>query len=167
MIFTTSLDLFCKIVTAVVTVLFAVIIYAQILQISEVGYAAPVSFSAFLILMYGLVFLYRPIKYVVDEDNITIKRVIASKRILLSNIASITAVKKKQLRWAIRLFGVGGLFGYWGSFSNGEFGRMTWYATNLNKAVMIESKNGKQIMITPNDVDGFINQVQNKLVGSI
>jgi hypothetical protein len=59
------------------------------------------------------------------------------------------------------------LFGYWGSFSNGEFGRMTWYATNLNNAVMIESKNGKRIMITPNDVDAFINQVQKKLVGSI
>jgi hypothetical protein len=131
--------------------------------VQEVGYAAPIIFSSIFIIIYLITFLYRPVAYTINGDSISIKRLIGSKNIALSDIANVTAIERKQLRWAVRLFGVGGLFGYWGTFTNGQFGRMTWYATNLNKAVMIETKKGKRIVITPDTAADFINEFKKKL----
>jgi hypothetical protein len=166
MTFKASLDTFCKIVTIGITVFFAVVIYIQAIQVQEVGYAAPIIFSSIFIIIYLISFLYRPVAYTINRDSVTIKRLLGSKNIALTDITYVKAIERKQLRWAVRIFGVGGLFGYWGTFTNSLFGRMTWYATNLNNAVMIETKKGKRIVISPNDVDAFINQVQTKLVGS-
>jgi hypothetical protein len=166
MTYKTSLDTFCKIVTIGITALFAIIIYIQAIQVQEVGYPAPIILSSFFMLIYLITFLYRPFAYTINRDTIAIKRLIGSKSIALRDITTATAIEKIELRWAFRIFGVGGFFGYWGKFTNSKFGTMTWYATNLNKAVMIETKKGKRIVMTPNDVDAFISQVQIKLVGS-
>ncbi|MFM7328528.1 MAG: PH domain-containing protein, partial [Bacteroidota bacterium] len=57
----------------------------------------------------------------------------------------------KKLRWSIRLFGSGGLFGYFGKFRNSTFGTMNWYATRLGKFVVIILRSGEKFVVTPDD----------------
>jgi len=63
-----------------------------------------------------------------------------------------------KLTYSVRTFGVGGLFGYFGKFWNKEYGNMTWYATRRDKAIMIITKENKKIILTPDEVEKFINE---------
>jgi len=56
----------------------------------------------------------------------------------------------------MRLFGSGGLFGYFGLFWNREFGTMTWYATRRDQAIMIITSSHKKLVITPDETDAFM-----------
>lgn len=63
---------------------------------------------------------------------------------------------------SIRTFGIGGLFGYIGYFKNSILGSYKAYATNSEKAVLIETSD-KPIIVTPDDPDLFVknlNQAQ-------
>lgn len=55
----------------------------------------------------------------------------------------------------IRIFEVGGLFGYFGKFSNKKNGVMTWYCTRRNKLVMVTTENEK-IILSPDGSEAFI-----------
>jgi hypothetical protein len=56
-------------------------------------------------------------------------------------------ISKEQMGFAIRTFGVGGLFGYFGYFSSKNQGSMLWYATQREKFVMIHLE-GNKIVLT-------------------
>ena len=58
----------------------------------------------------------------------------------------------------MRKFGSGGVFGYIGKFWNKQQGNMIWYATDMKNPVMIETKNGKKIVLTPDDREQFLEQ---------
>jgi hypothetical protein len=75
-----------------------------------------------------------------------------------SQIKNILKIENGKLSWSIRTFGVGGLFGYFGKFWSNEFGNMTWYATRRDKAIMIITKENKKIVLTPDEVEKFINE---------
>ena len=59
---------------------------------------------------------------------------------------------------SIRVFGVGGLFGYFGLFRNSRYGTMIWYATRRDQFVVIERSNGKTIVLTPDDPNLFVSE---------
>ena len=54
------------------------------------------------------------------------------------------------------MFGVGGLFGYYGNFVNSTLGSMTWYATRRDKAVLITTLENKKIIVTPDSPEEFV-----------
>jgi hypothetical protein len=56
---------------------------------------------------------------------------------------------------SIRLFGVGGLFGYTGLYWSKSVGRFTAYVTNRGHSILIKS-DSRQVMISPDDVEGFM-----------
>ncbi len=63
------------------------------------------------------------------------------------------------MKWTIRTFGVGGLFGYYGEFVNWKLGNMTWYATRRDKTVLIETVDDKKLIVTPDEPEAFIKQL--------
>ncbi len=65
-------------------------------------------------------------------------------------------VDKDKMGWAIRIFGVGGLFGYFGKFANKEMGNMTWYATRRDKTVLVTTTGNKKIIVTPDEPEAFV-----------
>ena len=67
------------------------------------------------------------------------------------------------MKWTIRTFGVGGLFGYYGKFRNKTFGNMTWFATQQKNYLIFETTNNQKIVLTPDDTD-MIKEIQ-KLIG--
>jgi hypothetical protein len=85
------------------------------------------------------VFLYMPVKIHVQEDNITIKRIMGEHKILFKDINTIEPINKSDLDGTIRTFGSGGLFGYYGHFKNKKIGKYIMYATSKDNLIKIGS----------------------------
>ena len=156
MTYTTSLDKLAKGTTFFVTVLFVAIVIGQLFVIKDGEIAAAVITTFVLLIIYFGIFLFRPINYKLNDNELIIHRSISDIKINRNEIKHVEHLEKSALSWSWRVFGVGGLFGYWGKFTNSKLGSMTWYATRRNNAVLIEMISHKKIIITPNDPDKFV-----------
>ena len=103
-------------------------------------------------ILYILVYLYRPVHYVLDGEHLIIKRPLKDVKIPMNEIKDAFIVKKDSMMWTERAGGNGGLFGFYGNFKN-NLGLMTWYATKLKNYVMIETIHSERIILTPDDTD--------------
>lgn len=163
-----TLDLASKIITGIVTILFLGIIGYNIWQLdiksgNLTHFGVTIFLTMLLVSIYGLCYLYRPIKYIVDKDKIIIKRPIKDLTLDIKRIKDAFLTKKESMRWTIRTFGNGGLFGYFGKFNNGTFGDMTWYATKRNNYTILETVDNEKIILTPDDIE-MVKKIR-KLIG--
>ncbi|MCW3106086.1 MAG: hypothetical protein JWQ09_592 [Segetibacter sp.] len=159
MTFKASLDGLAKGVTIAVSFLFALVLTQQIyLYLSGAHLSA--FFTALPILaIYFATFFFRPIYYDITEDKLVIHRTIKDVIIKRQDIKRVEPIHKDQMKWTIRTFGVGGLFGYYGFFVNSKLGDMTWYATRRDKTVLIETVDDKKFIVTPDEPEAFIKQL--------
>ena len=159
MTYKTSLDNLAKIVTVSLTVIFATIIILQITLISDGENRSPIFTMLALLIIYFGTFSFRPIGYTLSEKGLTIHRPLVNVTIPKNEIKSVNRLTKNELSWTVRTFGVGGLFGYFGKFSNYKLGSMTWYATKRKEnMVLVTTINDHKIVLSPNDADKFITE---------
>ena len=156
MTYKTSLDNLAKVVTIVISILFAAIIVGQISFIKDEGKFSPIFITILLMIIYFGTFSFRPICYKLTDDKLIIHRPLSDIKIIRAEIEKVEQLDNEKLSWAFRVFGVGGLFGYWGKFSNTKLGSMTWYATRRNNAVLITTIYNKKIILTPNEPEKFV-----------
>ena len=157
-----TLDLKSKIITGFVGVLFLVItVYNFKLIDFKAGDTTQTTIltltTVLIVSIFIFCYLYRPIKYVVDKNKVIVKRPINDLIIDLNNIKDAFLPTKESMKWTIRTFGNGGLFGYFGKFRNGTYGGMTWYATKTSNYLIIVTKDNDKIVLTPDDT-GMINE---------
>ncbi|MFM2361037.1 MAG: hypothetical protein RLY16_3030 [Bacteroidota bacterium] len=158
MTYKTSLDNLAKGVTLGVTILFFVIIAGQYSSSVTEG-KSPFIFSTMLLsLIYLGTFLFRPIRYSITDEKLIIHRPLLDIKIDRTTIEKVEQLENDQLSCAVRIFGVGGLFGYWGKFSNSKIGSMTWYATRRSNAVLVTTIHNKKIVLTPNEPEKFVTE---------
>ena len=158
--FTTSLDRLATIVTWGVSLLFITIIGVQVKELIHEFSTLSLIVIILLLLVYLFTFLLRPLHYTITDTDLIIQRPLSSKKIARADIEALELFINGELNWAIRTFGVGGLFGYFGRCFKGSIGSMTWYATRRNKAVLIRTKKGDRIVVTPDDYEGFVTALQ-------
>ena len=128
MTYKTSLDNVTKVITLGITILFAAIIIGQYSIIKDAtASATPIYITVGLLIIYFIVFAFRPVKYSLTADNLIVHRLFSNVKIERSEIKSVELVDKEKLSWSVRVFGVGGFFGYFGKFANAKLGTMTWY----------------------------------------
>ncbi|MBS1744635.1 MAG: hypothetical protein JST21_00550 [Bacteroidetes bacterium] len=156
MIYKTSLDNLAKGVTISVTVIFAAIIIGQFSLMKGIGQVIPICITIVLFLIYFMLFALRPIHYEVSTDMLIIHRLFPDVKIELSQIDKAQLIDKEKINWTFRIYGVGGIFGYFGKFSNSNFGNMTWYATRRDKTVLLQTFNNRKIILTPDEPEKFI-----------
>ncbi len=160
MIYKTSLDGLAKTITVAVTVLFTVIIIAQLSPITSEGLPNKFFIPVLLGAIYFISFAFRPVKYEVTAHGLIIHRPVSDVKIAGSKIKSVEIIEKEKTSWAIRVFGVGGLFGYYGKFANRQLGSMTWYATRRDKIVLLSTIDGRKIILTPDDPERFSGELR-------
>jgi hypothetical protein len=151
-----TLDWTAKIITGFVTALFLGINGFNFWMIDRASAQWEDYVSiVFSIILMGFIYIFcysfRPTKYIVDNEKITIKRPLKDLIIDLRNIQQVLLVSKESMKWTIRTFGNGGLFGYYGKFRNRAYGNMTWYATKRDNYLLIETDEHKKIILTPDD----------------
>ena len=143
------------------TITIVVVFFLILFPISSFSFEPPkpiISVISFL-LMYGAIFIAYgliPKRIAISVDQILIKNLFGSILINIKEIESFNKIQKLGLN--LRTFGVGGLFGYFGRFNEGDI----WYVTNTHKKVKIILKSGKVYMISPEHPDDFINEIQQR-----
>jgi len=125
------------------------------------GKPIPLYTSIVCIAIYTIAYAFRVLGYVLTIDELIIQRPLFNVYIPLKDIRDGGMVD--QHIKAIRIAGVGGLFGYWGTFASFSKGFMTWYVTRKDRLVMIVMKNNKKILISPDDAAGFVQELKEKL----
>jgi hypothetical protein len=147
----TSLGNWTKAITIAVTILFAFIIIKQFSFITNEGRPDPIYTTVLLLAIYFIAIVFRPIYYKITNDKLIIHRLIADVRIDRQNIKSIELIDRQDIGWSLRIFGVGGLFGYSGYFANSKMGSMTWYTTRRDRTVLVVTNDEKKIILSPDD----------------
>ena len=110
------------------------------------------------VLLGALVFMVRG--YVLTESSVEVLRLGWSTVLPLAGLAAVNG-EPRGLRGSLRLFGNGGLFVISGWFWNRRIGRFRAYATDPERAVLLRYRDGRQVLVTPHDVQHFIIRVRN------
>jgi len=154
--FTTSLDKFNKTTTILVFVFLLVIVIVAFFLIPK-GEPNIIDSIAFLpVILFFVVYLFRPNNYSVSTDKLLIHRILGNIEIQRNNIQSVQEIDESQVKNSLRTFGVGGFFGSFGKFWNSKLGNMTWYVTRRNNFVLVETKDKKKIILTPDKPEEFV-----------
>ncbi|NCI47107.1 PH domain-containing protein [Sediminibacterium soli] len=149
-----SLDKAAMIITISVTVMFAGGIVLQYAVVQET--AVPSIVSLLLLGIYITTYVFRPLYYVLTVHALIIHRPLGKVVIERSRIRSVGLLDDQNTNGTIRTFGVGGVFGYFGRFSNVSIGNMTWYATRRKKLVLVLTQDNQKIIITPDEAETFL-----------
>jgi hypothetical protein len=158
--FTTSLDKFNKTTTVIVIVLLLVIL---IVAFSLMPNGEPDIIDSIVLLpiiITIIVYLFRPNNYSISPDKLLIHRMLGDVEIDRDNIQSVQEIDESQVKDSLRTFGVGGFFGNFGTFWNNKLGKMTWYVTRKNNFVLVETKDQKKIILTPDKPEEFVASFQ-------
>ena len=89
-----------------------------------------------------------PQRLEICRDKIVILRRYKSITISANEIMSVERLPEGAMRGAIRTFGVGGLFGYFGSYRTRKLGSFTLYATSFQNLFIIRKCDGKNVVIS-------------------
>lgn len=89
-----------------------------------------------------------PQRLEIGEDKIVILRRYKSVVLPREQIKSVTSLPSVALRGAIRTFGVGGFFGYFGQYYTSSVGSFTLYATSFENLFLIKKWDGKSIVVS-------------------
>jgi hypothetical protein len=144
-LFSASYDTTTKILSAVVLIVSLVIVATT---------HSVVAGSLTALILVGA-YAWSPRGYAVTGGSIEVNRLIGTVRVPLDGVREVRAATKDDFRGCLRLFGNGGLFGYYGLFRTSKLGKSTWYVTNRGKAVVVIT-GSKTVLFSPDDVDGFI-----------
>lgn len=159
-VFKGSLDKLAKITTIAITLLF-VILGCGLFLIPD--YKNPlISYSVvlWLFIIYFSTYLFRPINYRIASDSVVVHRSVKDIEIKIQDIDEVRLLSKTDLAWSWRILGVGGLFGYFGNFANKKLGSMKWYLTRRDQSVLLLTKEGKKIIISPDDRQNFVEMLR-------
>lgn len=107
----------------------------------------------------GFAWACSPRGYIVSEASIRVKRLIGDALVPLVGVREVRRATREDFRRAIRLFGSGGLFGYYGWFRTSRLGRSLWYVTDRSRVVVVAT-DAQTVVFSPDDVDGFIAAVR-------
>jgi hypothetical protein len=108
-----------------------------------------------LFLLICLSYAYSTRGYACQGRSIVVKRLVGDVTIPLDGLREARAATRDDLCGCVRLWGNGGLFGYYGLFRTAKLGKCTWYMTNRKNAVVLVTES-KTVLLSPDEVDGFL-----------
>ncbi|MCF0071101.1 PH domain-containing protein [Dyadobacter sp. CY261] len=158
--YSASLDKSTKLLTIGLTVFFIAVLVFEAVTFSAEARVGFFASAVILVVTYLYAYLYHPTGYTLNASELHIHRPIGSLTYARGQFTSVKVVPKENLRYSLRTFGVGGLFGYYGKFYNAAYGHMSWYLTRREHLVMITLENKKNILLSPDEADAFLKNLQ-------
>lgn len=164
--FNASLGTTVKVTTVIIVGLFLLIGVALlllfVLSLSEENFdRKSIMMPIVAIGLFGLlywVFTERIIGYEVLNEGVKIIKGNDVQLIKKDLILEVKSIDYKDLRFSVRTFGIGGVFGFSASFTNKKFGDMTWSFTSKDNLVMIVTQKQK-FVVSPDNRTLFITKV--------
>lgn len=156
-IFKTTIDFKVKIITSVVIVFSLLLTLTITIWDSISSISVIILFSLWTLIIFS--FLLSPYGYSLGSENITILTRIKKFNIPVQGLTTVKKITREELsRGFIRVFGIGGLFGYLGIFYLKGFGFCFSFATNYTDLVLIKSK--MTFLISPANSDLFLRMIK-------
>jgi len=115
--------------------------------------------GAFFALILVGSYAWSPRGYRIEDGCVVVARLIGEARIPLDGIREIRRSGGNDFDGCIRLFGNGGLFGYYGLFRTSRLGKCTWYVTNRANIVVLITES-KTALFSPDEVEGFLSAIR-------
>ncbi len=132
--------------------------YDRTTRIVSAAACAVLLLVALAVFVTFLAYAWSPRRYAVSEGAIVVRRLVGSVRIPLSGIREARRAIPDDLRGCIRLWGSGGMFGYYGLFRTSHLGNCTWYVTDRRNIVVVRT-DAKTALFSPDDVEGFLTAI--------
>ena len=116
--------------------------------------------SAILFMVFAVIYACTPKEVTLEDNAVVIKKTFGKITIPYSKIREVSFFEK--LNWkTIRIFGSGGLFGWFGLFSVPGVGDVRIYARRKRDFVLIKAD--KNYLIAPENPEEFIRNLNRKL----
>lgn len=96
-------------------------------------------------------YIYATKHYVLDDSELTIVKRGTKRKIKLDSIFEVVVLSEEDMKNAMRNFGVGGFFGFNGNYHIAEIGKITLHGTQRKNGILITTRLGEKIVITPDD----------------
>ena len=100
--------------------------------------------------------LWAPQSYSLDGNVVTVRRRIGEVKIHVAEAPE----RWNGRGWGLRLFGSGGLYGYFGYFYVRAIGSVHMYATNRHTMVLLVDEEGRKSVVSPNEPDRLIQRLK-------
>ena len=144
--------------TKIVSVtLLALLIAVPVMAMPAGAVAVIAAFGSVLVI--GLSYAYSPRGYEISGGEFRIKRLIGDVVFPLERLRFVRATTDADFWGSVRLWGSGGLFGYYGWFWSKALGRSSWYVTDRSKAVIV-TDGDRVILVSPDDRDVFLTAIR-------
>lgn len=155
--YSASLDKASLIITFCIGLLFSALLYFNLTKIPQAAGNAEILMTLILSSLLMLVifagsYLYHVTAYQLTTTDLIIRRPLTDKSIPLSQVIGVEVPSKKQMSYTMRIFGNGGVFGYFGKFRNDHFGKMTWFVTQRKNYLALRLANEQILIISPDDL---------------
>lgn len=118
--------------------------------------------SVILIFIPIFSWLFSVGEYVLESDGLSIKRKIFPIKIKYEEIKKVSRLGYQDIKSSIRIFGNGGLFGFYGIFRNESIGNYRAYFSNFSDLVLIETDK-KKFVISPENPDIFTDYLKSRI----
>lgn len=116
---------------------------------------------AVLIAVLLITFFVSPRSYTVAKGQLIIERPLNQKVFDLHATSTAELIDPDSgAGHGLRLWGSGGMFGYFGIFHNSDLGKYYLAATRSSNRVMITTSSGKKVVITPDDPVALIDALK-------
>ena len=124
--FSASYDLTTKIISG----------FVCLALLAAVGAAHSFAIDCLGLLILAACVAYSPRSYIIEGQSILVQRLAGAARVPLQDVRDVRRTTPEDLRGCIRLWGSGGVFGYYGLFRTSKLGKSTWYVTSRNNSVV-------------------------------
>lgn len=104
-------------------------------------------------------FAYSVRSYSFAEGSVVVNRLIGNVRVPLEGIREARPATADDFSGCIRLWGSGGMFGYYGWFRTSRLGTCKWYVTDRSKAVVVRTET-QTILFSPDEGDRFLERIR-------
>lgn len=155
-VFDTRMGRSVKIITAITHFL---ILPVPVVLMCSAGWLPALLNVLFLSAIFMVAFLLRPYQYSIDDGQLIIRKHILQRAIPLKDIVSAEPTDFKALGITLRLWGSGGLWGWYGHFSTRKLGNITLQCTEKEHLVLVCTRKEK-IVFSPRDPAAFITALQ-------
>lgn len=118
--------------------------------LSDMPLEARITMLTVIVAIIAISAIWAPRKITIEDKGVTCKLLATSIIIPRSEIISIQKCNAKDaFKGCMRLFGSGGMFGYYGVFRNQKFGRFSMYITQREDMILVTTKTKKYIFNCP------------------
>jgi hypothetical protein len=156
--FKASFDWIAKVFSTLFSLIIISIVLYQMYVFYNTRQPDSVIGSFFLLAILFVPFVYHPLNYLITGNQIIIRRPLKNVIIQKHKIGNVKIVDQQNMKGTLRSFGVAGLFGYYGRFSNLKIGSMLWFATQRKNYVLIQTNDDKNYILTPDNPNEFVKQ---------